>query len=251
MPPAPVPGAWQLTLLQDTGGYRFSLDAFLLADFVLPAAAGPLLDLGTGCGVIALLLARRFPHRHIVGVELQETLATLARHNVVHNGLAAQVEVVRADVRCARHLFVAGAFGTVVCNPPYRTAGSGRLNPNPAKAMARHELTLTLEQLLQACQHVLTRRGLLALVYHPSRLAELCVRLTAARLCPRRLRLVHSTPQAPASLALLEAVQGGKEALTVLPPLYVYAGRGCYTAEMQAIFQGRALPASSGGQHAQ
>jgi tRNA1Val (adenine37-N6)-methyltransferase len=230
-----------LTLLQDTGGYRFSLDAFLLADFVAPTAAGPLLDLGTGCGVVALFLARRFPRRRIVGVELQGSLAALARHNAVHNGCAPQVEVLQADVRCAHNLFTAGAFGTVVCNPPYRIAGSGRLNPNPAKAMARHELTLTLAQLVQACQHVLTHRGLLVLVYHPSRLAELCARLTAAQLRPRRLRLVHSTPQAPASLVLVEAVRGGKAALTVLPPLYVYASRGCYTAEMQAIFQGRAL----------
>ena len=249
--PPPVPGAWQLTLLQDTGGYRFSLDAFLLADFVPSTAVGPLLDLGTGCGVVALCLARRFPHRHVVGVELQGSLAALARHNIVYNGLAPQVEVVRADVRCAHHLFAAGAFGTVVCNPPYRRAGSGRLNPNPEKAIARHELTLTLVQLAQACRHVLTRRGLLVLVYHPSRLDELCVRLAEVQLCPRRLRLVHSTPQAPASLVLLEAVQGGKDALTVLPPLYVYASRGRYTAEMQAIFQGRALPAPCGGQHAE
>jgi tRNA1Val (adenine37-N6)-methyltransferase len=191
--------------------------------------------------VVALFLARRFPHTPLVGLELQASLVAVARQNVLSNGLEQQVAIVQADARCARRLFPAGAFGTVVCNPPYRTVGSGRLNPNPEKAMARHELTLTLAQLVQACQHTLTHGGLLTMVYHPSRLPELCSRLEAARLRLRRLRLVHSTLQTPASLVLAEAVQGGRDALTVLPPLYVYEARGRYTAEMQAIFQGRAL----------
>jgi tRNA1Val (adenine37-N6)-methyltransferase len=246
VPPPPGPGAWRLTLLQDTGGYRFSLEAFLLADFVPPTAASPLLDLGTGCGVVALFLARRFPHCRIVGVELQASLAAVARQNVVGNNLARQVSIIRADIRRAPCLFPAGAFGTVVCNPPYRIVGSGRLNPHPEKAMARHELTLTLEQLVQACQHVLARRGVLVMVYHPSRLAELCARLEAASLRPRRLRLVHSTLQEPATLVLVEAVQGGRDALSVLPPLVVYVDRQRYSAEMQAIFQGRALGGAVG-----
>ncbi|HEY7495636.1 MAG TPA: methyltransferase [Candidatus Tectomicrobia bacterium] len=236
-----VPGAWRLTLSQGPGGYRFSLDAFLLADFVSATAHGPLLDLGTGCGVVALFLARRFPQTPIVGLELQASLVAMARQNVLGNALERQVAMVQADARCAQRLFPAGAFGTVVCNPPYRAVGSGRLNPNPEKAMARHELTLTLAQLIQACQHLLAHGGLLTMVYHPARLPELCSRLEAARLRLRRLRLVHSTLQAPASLVLIEAVQEGRDALTVLPPLYVYEARGRYTAEMQAIFQGRAL----------
>lgn len=238
----PVPGAWQLTVSQAAGGYRFSLDAFLLADFVSAASPSPLLDLGTGCGVVALLLARRFPRARVIGLELQASLVSLARQNIVTNGLTAQVSVLQADARCAAELFPPGVFGTVVCNPPYRAVGSGRLNPNPEKAIARHELTLTLEQLLQACQHLLTPGGLLAMVYHPSRLAELCARLEAAHLRPRRLRLVHSIAPADASLVLIEAMYGGRGALTVMPPLCVYVARGCYSAEMQAIFAGRALP---------
>jgi tRNA1Val (adenine37-N6)-methyltransferase len=252
VPLPPVPGAWQLTLIQGTAGYRFSLEAFLLADFVAATAPSPLLDLGTGCGVVALFLARRFPHSRVLGVELQASLAAVARQNVAHNGLAHQVDIVQADARCAHCLLPAGAFGTVVCNPPYRAVGSGRRNPNPEKAIARHELTLTLAQLVQACRHVLVRRGLLVLIYHPSRLAELCARLDTARLCPRRLRFVHATPLAPASLVLVEAVQGGRDALTVLPPLHVYEAGGRYTAEMQAIFQGRTLQnAPCGVQHAE
>jgi tRNA1Val (adenine37-N6)-methyltransferase len=246
LPVPSAPGVWQLTLHQATDGYRFSLEAFLLADFVSASHVSPILDLGTGCGIVALLLARRFPQTRVVGMELQAALAAMARQNVVRNGVEAQVAIVQADARRAAGLFAAGAFGTVVCNPPYRVVGHGRLNPNPQKAIARHELTLTLVQLVQAVQHVLTRQGLLAMVYHPSRLAELCARLEAAHLRPRRMRLVHSTLQATASIVLVEAVLGGRGALTVLPPLFVYAARGRYTAEMQAIFAGRHLPGQGG-----
>jgi tRNA1Val (adenine37-N6)-methyltransferase len=234
-----VPGVWQLTLQQPSRGYRFALDAFLLADFVPTAAPGPLLDFGTGCGVVALLLARRLPRMRIVGVELQGSLAAVAGQNVRQNGLGHRVDVVHADIRQAPSLFAAGACGTVVCNPPYRRVGHGRLNPNPEKAMARHELTLTLTQLLQAARHVLRRHGLLIMVYHPLRLAELCARLEEVQLCPRRLRLVHATLQEPAALVLVEAVVNGHDALTVLPPLAICDAAGGYTAEMQAIYRMR------------
>lgn len=241
MEAATVPGVWQLTIAQGTEDYRFSLEAFLLADFVSARLPGRLLDLGTGCGVVALFLARRFPHTGITGLELQGALLAAARQNVVGNGLEHQIALLRADVRQSRNLFPAGFFGAVVCNPPYRIVGSGRLNPNPSKAMARHELTLTLIQLVEACRHLLVKGGLLAMVYHPSRLVELCAKLVDAQLQPRRLRLVHSTLQTPACMVLVEAVRGGRDALTVLPPLAIYDPQGDYTAEMRAIFQGRCL----------
>ncbi len=238
---ADVPGAWQLTLQQPRHGYRFSLDAFLLADFVPPAVHShqPMLDLGTGCGVIALLLARRFPQARLVGVELQTELVRSARQNVVRNGLGHRVDVVCADVR--QLPLPACAFGAVACNPPYRRVGQGRLNPNASRAMARHEVALTLSQLLDAARQALARRGLLVMIYHLSRLPELCVELERAGLGPRRLRLIHPKPQTAASMVLVEAVCEGRSALEVLPPLFVCDATGHYTAEMQAIFQGRAL----------
>lgn len=235
-----TPRTWHLTLHQAPHGYRFALEAFLLADFVPAPAPDPLIDLGTGCGVIALFLARRFPRLRCVGLELQRSLAVLAQQNVLCNGFEHRIGIVQGDMRQAASLFPAGRFGTVVCNPPYRAVGHGRLNPHPEKAIARHELTVTLLQLVQASQHLLRRRGLLVMVYHPSRLPELCTRLEAAYLRPRRMRLVHATERAPAAMVLVEAIRDGREALTVLPPLRVYEASGDYTAEMQAIFQGRA-----------
>ncbi len=160
---------------------------------------------------------------------------------MVGNRLTQQVALLQADARQIKNLFSSGAFGTVVCNPPYRVVGSGRINANPSKAMARHELTLTLAQLVEACRYLLPKGGLLTLIYHPSRLAELCACLMMAHLQPRRLRLVHSTLQTPASMVLLEAVKDGHDARIVLPPLVIYDAQGNYTPEMQAIFAGRCL----------
>jgi tRNA1Val (adenine37-N6)-methyltransferase len=236
-----TPSMWHLTLHQAVHGYRFALEVFLLADFVPATVADPLIDLGTGCGVVALFLARRFPHIRLIGLELQRSLAGLAHQNVVCNGLEHRISIVQGDIREVSSLFPASAFGTVVCNPPYRAVGNGRLNPHPEKAIARHELALTLPQLVQAARHLLCRRGLLVMVYHPSRLPELYAHLEAAHLRPRRMRLVHATAQAPASMVLVEAIRDGREGLTVLPPLWVYETSGGYTPEMQTIFQGRAV----------
>lgn len=236
-----VPEPWQLTLHQPSDSYRFSLDAFLLADFVPPTARQPMIDFGTGCGVVALLLARRFPRARLVGVELQTDLVRSAQKNVTGNHLQHQIDIIRADVRTVPSLLSPGAFGTVVSNPPYRRVGQGRLNPHASKAIARHEVALTLAQLHNAAQHAVCQRGLLVMIYHPSRLAELCVALERAEFAPRRLRLVHPKPQAAASMVLVEAVRGGRDALEVLPPLLVCDDEGHYTVEMQAIFAGRAL----------
>jgi tRNA1Val (adenine37-N6)-methyltransferase len=236
-----VPGSWRLTLHQDPNGYRFALDAFLLADFVPSKTTGPMIDLGTGCGIVACLLARRFPATAIVGLELQAGLATMAKRNVTHNALTLQISIVQGDMRSAAACLAPASFAAVVCNPPYRAVGRGRLNPHSEKAIAHHEVAVTLCQVVQAARRLLIRRGRLLLVYHPSRLAELCSRLEAADLNPCRLRFVHPNRQRPATMVLVEALRGGRDALEVLPPLIVYQATNVYSAEMQAIFQGRAL----------
>ena len=243
--PPDVPEAWRLTMHQSPHGYRFALDAFLLADFVPSHPIGRVIELGTGCGIVACLLARRFPAASIVGLELQAGLTALAQRNVEHNGLGRQISIVRGDMRAIVSCVAPGQFASVVCNPPYRAVGRGRLNPNPEKAVARHEVAVTLGQVVQTARRLLKHRGRLALVYHPSRLAELCNHLQAADLAPRRLRFVHPSRHNPATMILIEALRGGRDVLEVLPPLAIYQTANVYSAEMQAIFQGRALPEGS------
>ena len=142
--PSDVPSVWDLSLHQPLDGYRFSLDAFLLADFVPSLAHNPIVDFGTGCGVVALLLARRFAAARLLGLELQPSLVQFASRNVIDNHLSHRIDILQADVRQVASLLSPGSFGTVVCNPPYRRVGQGRLNPNPAKAMARHEVAFSV-----------------------------------------------------------------------------------------------------------
>lgn len=219
-------------------GYRFAVDAFLVATFPASPVYGSVIDFGTGCGIIALLLARRFPAVTILGLELQKTLVCFAQRNVVQNALASRVTIVQGDICQVSSLFRRASAEMVVCNPPYRPLGRGRLNPHSEKAIARHEVHVTLPHIVQAARHVLQDRGRLALIYHPARLGELLHCLESAGLRAYRLRSVHPTPAAPASLVLVEAMVGSGSALAILPPLVVYETPGVYTAAMQEIFRG-------------
>ena len=201
----------EVLVIQRRGGYRFAIDAMLLAGFA-GAPRGPVVDLGTGCGIIALLLAARGA-RSIVGVELQPALFQLAFRNVSLNRRSDQIRLLNADLRGLRGLLPAHAFDLVVSNPPYVALRAGRINPTSERAIARHEVACSPPDLAP-------------------RLLELVGALTAEGLEPRRLRMVHPVPGRPARMVLLEAVLGHKAALEVLPPLQLFDGSGGYTAEV-------------------
>jgi tRNA1Val (adenine37-N6)-methyltransferase len=207
-----------LKLLQPTNGYRFSADALLLANFAVVPAGGRVIDLGCGCGIIALLLAQRPKVRSVVGLELQPELAQLARENVRQNYLEDKVSIVEGDLRQVADLFKRGEFDALVSNPPYWQVGTGRINPNPNLAMARHELQGNMTQLLQAGAYLVRPKGKINLIYPVHRLAELWECLICHQLQPKRLKFVHATPQAQASLFMLSASPLGQPGLVVLPP---------------------------------
>lgn len=225
----------RLSILQPRRGYRFSVDAPILAHFAAQAAE-PLVDLGCGTGVVSLILAFKFGRGRITAVELQPRLAGLARRNAVDNGLEGRIEVLQADLADLSALPPQQA-ASVVCNPPYRRLGSGRLNPDDEQALARHELRATLAQVAGAAAHLLKVRGRLYVVYPAVRLAALMATLKGCGLEPKRLRLVHSRAGEAAVLALVEALKGGGEGLRVEPPLYVYAALGEYTPEVSSYFE--------------
>lgn len=208
----------ELRILQRRDGYRLSLDPLLLARFACPspkALEGRVIDLGTGSGVIPLLLASR--RVASVGLELQPALAALARRNVRLNGRTREVRILRGDLRQARALFPAAAFRHVLCNPPFHRP-VGQLSPSLEKALSRHELTCTLEQVLGAAVHLLEPLGTLWLILPAARAAELLAGLSRERLTPTALRFVHPRLDAPARRVLVRAVKHGKGVLEVLPP---------------------------------
>jgi len=227
-----------LKIIQHTGLFRFSLDAVLLAHFATVRKDAAAVDLGAGTGVLGLLLAARGA-KTVSGVELNPDLADMARRSISLNGLDDRLTVVCADVRSIRdgRLLAAGRWDLVVANPPYRTPGGGAVSPSGALASARHELAGGVEDFVAAAAFLLRARGRLAMVHLSERLADVVVTMRGAGLEPKRLRLVHSAPEKPAKLLLIEGARGARPGLEVLPPLYVYGGDGCYSREILAYYQ--------------
>jgi tRNA1Val (adenine37-N6)-methyltransferase len=226
----------RLKILQPRRGYRFSLDSVLLAGLTVVRRRDRVVDLGTGCGVVPLLLAFRGAAAHLTGVEIQPSLAALARRNVGLNGLSRLVEILEADLRVIRRDQVSGPVSLVLSNPPYREITSGRLNRNREKALARHELLADLGAVVEAGARLLPEKGRLALIYPARRLPRLFKEVSEAGFTPKSLTLIHGSLDSPAKLAHLEAIRGGGEELRINKPFAVYGADGRYTPEMAAMY---------------
>ncbi len=229
----------ELRLTQPARGYRFNLDSLLLADFAwrwLPDGGRRAMDLGAGCGVVGLLLARRDPDLAVILVELQPALAELARRNAEQNGLGQKVEVLEADLAS---LDPAGQARPqlVVSNPPFYPQGSGRLNPDPQVATARHELACTLADLCDCAGRLLAPGGRFSLVHLRERMEEVLESLNAASLAPRILRKIQPLPDRPANRFLVMAEKGWGGGLEEEAPLLVREAPGVYTEETKGILR--------------
>jgi tRNA1Val (adenine37-N6)-methyltransferase len=225
-----------LSVIQSRGGYRFSMDPILLCAFAPPGEGQRVLDLGTGCGIIPLVMARRSAARHLIGVEIQPELADIARTNVTRNRLEERVTILCMDMKGLTRKAAGGSVDLVVANPPYTPAGSGRQNPDSQRAVARHEIAITLPALLSTAAAMLDRGGRFAVCYPPGRMVDLLEGMKAAALAPRSLQAVHPFAEKGADIVLVEGVKGGKEPLTIMPPLVVYDSPGVYTEAAARIF---------------
>ena len=224
-------------IIQSRRGYRYSLDAVLLAHFASSFPGQSALELGTGNGAAILLLARRRHDLRIVGIEIQEVLASQAQRSVILNRLEGRVSILVADWRDAPSLFPPYSFDLVFANPPFRSMGTGKMSPRREVALAKHGPQGGLEGLVRAASRVLKAKGTLALIYHASFLVPLMISLRQAHLEPKCLCLVHSFSESEAEFALVGARKEGKTGLRVLPPLILYSGNGDRPSpELQAIY---------------
>jgi tRNA1Val (adenine37-N6)-methyltransferase len=228
----------RLTLVQSRSGYRFSVDALLLAYFVTVKPEQRIVDLGTGNGVLALVLAHLHPSVTLTGVELQSAMTDRAERNVELNGLRDRIKILRADVRQIADRMSAADFDVAVCNPPYRQPSSGRISVNAERQAARHETHGDLHDFLRAAAHLLRQKGRVALCYSALRLTDLLTAMRQVRIEPKRLRIVHSFRRSEASLVLVEGVKEGRAGLTVAPPLILYRQGKSYSDEVAAMIAG-------------
>lgn len=227
----------RLQILQKKDGYRFSIDALLLAHFIEPRVDDRIIDLGTGCGIIPLLLLFRGKAARLTAVEVQPSLADLARRNALLNRVASRMKIWENDFRDLCTPGRKGCFDLVVSNPPYRKFGSGRMNPREEKALARHEIKTTLQEVLRAAYHLLKHGGRVNMIYPASRAAELIHSMISFHLEPKRVQFVHSREDDEGRLVLIEAVKEARPQVTILPPLFLYDSAGNYTPAAQELFR--------------
>lgn len=226
----------RIRIKQSRSGYRYSIDAVLLAAFARVKAHDTVLDLGTGCGIIPIMLAYRNPTLRLYGIEIQKALADLAKINVRENGLEGRIQILWGDLKNIESGAVPRPVDLVVSNPPYRQIGSGRMNPNRQRATARHEITVTLEEVAQTVKNMLGKAGRVAMIYPAERAADIMHTLKKQAIEPKCLRTVHSYADAEAKLILIEGIKGGRPGVKIMHPLILYEKDGRYTDDVLQMF---------------
>lgn len=207
----------RLRLIQSQKGYRFSIDAVLLAEFATTRQGDTLIDLGTGCGIIPLLLLLSGAIKRAVGIEVQTSLASQASRNAILNGVTHKMDIIQADFKALP--LRPSTADVVLCNPPYRPVHSGRLNPDPQKAIARHEILASLNDILDGSRRLLKEKGRLAMIYPAVRMADILARMRGFDLEPKKMRVVYPDLKSEAKLVLIEAALKGRPGMKILPPL--------------------------------
>ncbi|MGM0403569.1 MAG: tRNA1(Val) (adenine(37)-N6)-methyltransferase [Thermodesulfobacteriota bacterium] len=227
----------RIMIAQPASGYRFSIDAVLLANAAAFIDAGRVCDIGTGCGIIPLVMAYRNPDiSGIYGIEIQKHLAEIATGNVVQNRMADRITIVCKDVKNMGADDIKGPVDLIVCNPPHYEQSAARVNPRSEKALARHEITLRLPDLLSAAARLLTAGGRLMMIYPASRTPEVLSRMRHQQIAPKWLRFVHTAPGKEAKRVIVAGVFGGGAGATIADPLFLCDKKGRYTPEVSAMF---------------
>lgn len=223
-------------IIQNPKKFCFGMDAVLLTGFAHARPSDRLLDLGTGTGIIPLLMEAKYRCAHLTGLEIQADSADMAARSVKLNGLSNKIDIITGDIREADHIFPSASFDCITCNPPYMIGQHGIANPDAPKAIARHEILCTFSDVAAQAEKLLKPGGHFFLVHRPFRLAEIITELVRRRLEPKRMQLVYPYVDREPNMVLLEAVRGGRPRMTVEKPLIVFREPGVYMPEIREIY---------------
>ena len=223
-------------VIQNPEKFCFGMDAVLLSGFAKIRNNARVLDMGTGTGIIPILLKSREKGTHFTGLEIQKECADMASRSVAYNGLESAIDIVCGDIKEAAEIFGAASFDVVTSNPPYMIGEHGLRNPYMAKAIARHEVLCTLEDVVSQASRVLKDRGHFFMVHRPFRLAEIFQVMMKYKLEPKRMQLVYPYIDREPNMVLIEACKGGNSRITVERPLIVYEKPGEYTKSILEIY---------------
>lgn len=225
-----------LKIIQKTDGFCFGMDAVLLSGFAQVKPGETVLDLGTGTGIIPLLLSAKTEGKRFVGLEIQEAVAEMAERSVAFNELENKIQIMRGDIKEASRIFGSASFDVVTANPPYMNDAHGLKNPTEVKAISRHEVLCTLEDVIREGTKVLKPGGRMYMVHRPHRLMEILGTMKFFKLEPKRMKFVHPFQDRDANMVLIEAVRGGGSWMKVEPPVIVYESPGVYTEEIYRVY---------------
>ena len=223
-------------IIQRTDGFCFGMDAVLLSGFAMVKKGERALDLGTGTGIIPILLEAKTEGEHFSALEIQREVADMARRSVSLNGLEEKIQIVEGDIREASQIFGAASFDVVTSNPPYMNDAHGLKNPDLPKAIARHEVLCTLDDVVREASRVLKAGGRLYMVHRPHRRAEIITVLRGYKLEPKRMKMVHPFADRDANMVLIEAVKGGGVFLKMEAPVIVFKEPGVYADEIRDVY---------------
>ena len=223
-------------IIQNTEKFCFGMDAVLLSGFTTVKPGELVLDMGTGTGIIPILLEAKTEGKHFTGLEIQAESADMARRSVALNNLAEKIDIVNGDIKEASKIFGKNVMNVVTVNPPYMNDLHGIKNPDMPKAIARHEVLCTLEDVVREASAVLKQNGRFYMVHRPHRLVEIITMMTKYKLEPKRMRLVHPYKDKEANMVLIEGLKGGKSMIKVESPIVVYESENVYTEQLLKLY---------------
>ncbi len=223
-------------IIQNPGKFCFGIDAVLLSDFAKVKKGERCLDLGTGTGIIPILMEAKYEGNQYVALEIQPESADMARRSVAYNQLEERIQVVTGDIKEASQIFGANSFEVITTNPPYMIGQHGITNPNDEKAIARHEIACNLDDIMRESAKILKPNGRFYMVHRPFRLVEIFNKMVEYRIEPKRMRLVQPYADKEPNIVLIEGLYGGKSRITIEKPLIVYKEPGVYTEEIHDIY---------------
>lgn len=225
-------------IIQNPNRFCFGMDAVLLSEFAKVKKDEKVLDIGTGTGIIPILMEARYGGSNYIGIEIQEEVADMARRSVKYNNLEDKIVIENVDVKESLEMYGSGYFDVITTNPPYMTVDKGIVNPNDTKALSRHELSVTLEDIVRISSKILKNKGRFYMIHRPARLVEIMNVMRQYNLEIKRMRMVHPCVDKEANMVLIEAVHDGKAFMKVESPLIVYGDDGKYTKELMDIYYG-------------
>ena len=225
-----------ICIIQKREGFRFGIDAVLLANFANVKKKHKVMDLCTGTGIVPFIIKGKKEAEKIVGLEIQNEFVEMANRSIKINGFNDTMEFLHGDLKDKELLKSVGRFDVVTVNPPYKLEKSGIVNPNDKYAIARHEVMCNLDNVIEACRIVLKDNGRLYMVHRPERLADIFCIMRKYKIEPKRVQMVHPNTKKPANILLVEGQRDGGAYLKWEPPIYVYNDDGSFSKEINEIY---------------